>query len=266
MSAAATTICCNGCLSSVMDRRPSPSKDNLQCCSVSLRLQKLCTGHPCRRAPAASAGETNQRRCRPQATGLNEVDGLGELGLHLARPKPTLPLQLEKANPSRTGPILRLKITQARTVNGIPSTSGRSRTPAHAAGTARTRRCVAVASREAARPKRRAPAASTPRVPGGLVESSLFCRTASSVMACRSLTASTCASERVLQLAGRAAATNGTEEASSLAAALLDGGARGPAAGTAAAPAASGFLLCSGLAVAGPSARPSPVASPRADA
>ena len=53
--------------------------------------------------------------------------------------------------------------------------------------------------------------------------------------------------------------TNKTEEASSPAAALLAGDASGPAqlAGAVAPPATLGFLLCSGLAVAGPRARPS---------
>ena len=51
--------------------------------------------------------------------------------------------------------------------------------------------------------------------------------------------------------------TNETEEASSPAAASLDGEASGPAqlAGAVAPPATLGFLLCSGLAVAGPRAR-----------
>ena len=53
--------------------------------------------------------------------------------------------------------------------------------------------------------------------------------------------------------------TNETEDASSPAAALLAGDASGPAqlAGAVAPPATLGFLLCSGLAVAGPRARPS---------
>ena len=42
----------------------------------------------------------------------------------MARPKPTLPLQLARIDPSRTGVILRLEITQARTLIRLPSTPG----------------------------------------------------------------------------------------------------------------------------------------------
>ena len=50
------------------------------------------------------------------------------------------------------------------------------------------------------------------------------------------------------------------------AASLMAGEASGPAqlAGTVAPPGACGFLLCSGLAVAGPRGRPAPIASPQA--
>jgi hypothetical protein len=61
--------------------------------------------------------------------------------------------------------------------------------------------------------------------------------------------------------------TNETEEASSPAAVLLAGDTSGPAqlAGAVAPPATLGFLLCSGLAVAGPArAHRAPIASPRA--
>ena len=123
-----------------------------------------------------------------------------------------------------------------------------------------------MARREAARPTRRAPPP-TPRVPAGLVASSLLCRTASSFRdGMPELDGEHIAGARVfcdwrdgLLLRG-GKPTNETEEASSPAAALLAGDASGPAqlAGAVAPPATLGFLLCSGLAVAGPRGRPAP--------
>ncbi|KAG2560012.1 hypothetical protein PVAP13_8KG033453 [Panicum virgatum] len=77
-------------------------------------------------------------------------------------------------------------------------------------------------------------------------------------MACRSLTARTCTGARVPRLAGRARAVCCSESRKIRTehrggGALLAGDASDQRS-TAAAPAASGFLLCSGLAVAGPRA------------
>ena len=116
--------------------------------------------------PSLPTGAGGHRRSNQPAEAMlrarlraSMCDGLRELGLHLARPKPTPPLQPARIDPSRTGSILRLKITRARTVNETPSAPlvGRGRRRTWPARRGRRRRCVAMARREAARPKRRTP-------------------------------------------------------------------------------------------------------------